>query len=550
VRGRLADVTTAMAAALADRRLRRVQLAWCGTITAEWALIVALAVWAFESGGAVGIGLLTLARTVPAAILGPFLAPLADRYRRDLVLTVVTVLRVLLVAAIATALLAETPTAAVYVLAALDATTYTLYWPAQSSLLVELARRPEELVAANVASTTIENVGALGGPALAAAVLGVASPGTTVAVAALLLSASVATLVPLARERRDIAPAAPELDGERDGLLAGFRHLARTPRPRLVAGLYLSHTLALGGLTVLVAVLALDALDLGQPGVGILTAAMGAGGIVGSLAALGLVGHPRLARTLVTGVLVWSVATGLLGVAPHVAFVVALLAATGVSNAVVDVTALTLLQRVVPGRLLARVLGVVEGIWWGTLGVGGFLASVLAEVIGVELALVVLGTALAALAIALHRPMGAIDAQITVPRQRLEALLRDPILGPLPTPELEQLAGGATDVVAPPGEVVVRMGDIGDRYYAIVEGVVEVESRSSRARLGAGEGFGEIALLRDVARTATVTAVEPTLLTVVDRATFLAAVRGHPRSAAIAEALAEERLRADREGTR
>jgi MFS family permease len=549
VGGRLADVTTALAAALRDRHLRRVQLAWSGTITAEWALIVALAVWAFEAGGAVGIGLLTLARTLPAAMLGPFLAPLADRHRRELVLTVVTVLRVLLVGATAVALLVEGPTVVVYVLAATDAISYTLYWPAQSSLLVELARRPEELVAANVASTTIENVGGLGGPALAAAVLGFANPGTTVAVAALLLAASLVTLVPLERQRRAAGVTTEAPAREHDGLLAGFGHLARTRRPRLIAGLYLSHTLALGGLTVLVAVLALEGLDLGQPGVGILTAAMGAGGVAGSLAALGLVAHPRLARMLVSGVLVWAVATALLGVAPQLALVVALLATTGVSNAVVDVTALTLLQRVVPGRLLARVLGVVEGIWWGTLGVGGLLASLLAEGIGVELALVVLGATLATLAVLLHRPLSAIDAEITVPRQRLETLLRDPILGPLPTTELEQVASGATEIVAAPGELVVRIGDVGEHYYAIVDGVVEVANATTRRRLGTGEGFGEIALLRDVTRTATVTAVEPTILTVVGRPTFLAAVRGHQRSAAVAEALAHERLARDREGT-
>jgi MFS family permease len=551
MRGRLGEVMAALVAALQDGQLRRVQLAWSTTITAEWALIVALAVWAFEAGGALGIGVLTLVRTIPAAVLGPFLAPLADRYRRELVLTAVTAVRVVLVGAIAAALLADGPTAVVYVLAAVDATSYTLYWPAQSSLLTELARRPEQLVAANVTSTTIENVGGLGGPALAAVVLSIATPGATVAVAALLLVASTATLLPLERRRRGTpVPTTDVAEGRR--LLAGFGHLARTPWPRLVGGLYLSHTLALGGLTVLVAVLALDALDLGQSGVGLLTAAMGAGGIVGSLAALQLVGHPRLARTLVTGIVVWAVATALLGIAPTVAFAVALavalLAVTGMSNAMVDVAALTLLQRVVPGRLLARVLGVVEGIWWGTLGVGGFLASVLAELVGVELALVAVGSALAALAVVLRRPVVAIDAAITVPRQRLETLLGDPILGALPPTELEQLASGAEEFDVDPGQVLVREGDVGDRYFAIVEGAVEVTNATTQVCLGPGQGFGEIALLRDVPRTATVTAVEPTRLTTVDRATFLTAVRGHQSSAAAAATLVAERAGDDPEG--
>jgi MFS family permease len=541
VRRRLVDAGGALAASLSDRRLRRVQLAWSGTITAEWAVIVALAVWAFEAGGALGIGLVTLARTIPAAVIGPFLAPLADRFRRDRVLTVVTVVRVLLVGTIGAALMATTPMVVVYVVAALDATTYTLYWPAQSSLLAELAPRPEELVAANVASTTIENIGALGGPALAAALLGFADPGTTVATAALLLAVSVAVLLPLAWERRTEVAAAGEHPETVGGHLAGFGHLARMARPRLVAGLYLSHTLALGALTVLIAVLALDALRLGQSGVGVLTAAMGAGGIAGSLAALGLVGQPRLARTMVTGVLVWAIAMGLLGVAPHVALAIALLAATGVCNALVDVAALTLLQRLVPVHLLARVLGVVEGVWWGTLGVGGFLASVLADRFGVELALAAVGAALALLAVVLHRAMGAVDLAVTVPRERLDALLRDPILGPLPTAELERLASAAVTVTAAPGDVIVRLGDLGDRYYSIASGVVEVTRPDLERRLGPEDGFGEIALLRNVTRTATVTAVEPTVLVAVERAAFLEAVRGHSRSGATADALVDER---------
>lgn len=543
MRRRLVDAGGALAASLSDRRLRRVQLAWSGTITAEWAVIVALAVWAFEAGGALGIGVVTLARTIPAAVVGPFLAPLADRFRRDRVLTVVTVIRVLLVGTVAVALIATAPSVVVYVVAAVDATTYTLYWPAQSSLLAELARRPEELVAANVASTTIENIGALGGPALAAALLGFANPGTTAATAALLLAASVAILLPLAWERTTEAAATDEHQEAVRGLLAGFGHLARMARPRLVAGLYLSHTLALGALTVLVAVLALDGLRLGQSGVGVLTAAMGAGGIAGSLAALGLVGQPRLARVLVTGVLVWAIATGLLGVAPHVSVAMSLLAVTGVCNALVDVAALTLLQRLVPVHLLARVLGVVEGVWWGTLGVGGFLASVLADRVGVELALGAVGAALALLGVLLYRAMGAVDMVVTVPRERLDALLRDPILGPLPTAELERLASAAVTVAAVPGDVIVRLGDLGDRYYSIASGVVEVTRPDLERRLGAGDGFGEIALLRNVTRTATVTAVEPTVLVAVERAAFLAAVRGHSRSAATADVLVDERSR-------
>lgn len=546
MRGRLADAWSALQAAFADRQLRRVQSAWSGTVTAEWAIIVGLGVWAFDAGGPVGVGLLTVARTVPAAVLGPFLTPLVDHHRRDRVLTTVTVLRFLVVAAMAVALLGHGAPMLVYVLAALDAVVYSLYWPAQSSLLTELARRPEELVAANVASTTIENIGGLAGPVIAALVLGAAGPGLTLATAGGLLAASALAFLPLS-PKRPPAPAAEERvsSAHGDGLFAGFRHVAGVPGPRGVAALYLSHTLAVGGLTVLLVVLALDRLGLGESGVGVLTAGMGAGGIAGSVMALGLVGHPRLARMLLVGVLAWAAAMGLLGLAPSVGVAVGLLAAAGLSNALVDVTALTLLQRLVPPPLLGRVLGVVEGAWWGAFGLGGLVASLLAAGLGVAVAFGLVGAVLAMLAVAVHARMDAIDRETGVRPEQLAALLQDPILGALPTVELERVALGAQMLSVPSGEVVIRQGAVGDRYYVIVTGAVEVTTPAQPVRLGAGQGFGEIALLHDVRRTATVTAVEPTILVAVERSAFLTAVRGHRHSAAAAAALVDERVGSD-----
>jgi MFS family permease len=542
MRGRLGDALGSLAGALRDVRMRRVQLAWSGMITAEWAIIIALGVWAFEAGGALGVGLMTVARTLPAAVMGPLLAPIADRHRRDHVLGAVSVVRTVLVAAVAIALVGSAPTAVVYVLAALDASAYTLYWPAQSSLLTELARRPEELVAANVASTTIENVGGLGGPVLAAAALGFTTAGPTVGLAAVLLAVAGLALVPLARSDRP-APASAADEEEHSGLLAGFRYLAKERRSRIVAGLYLSHTLAFGGLTVLIVVLALDGLQLGESGVGLLTAGMGAGGVVGSIAALGLVGNPRLGTALATGVLAWAIATGMLGLAGAAVLAVGLLVLGGICNALVDVAALTLLQRLVPEGVLGRVLGVVEGAWWATLGVGGLGASLLAEWLGVRTALGVVGVALAGVTLAVRAAMRSVDTAATVPRDVVAVLLRDPIIGPLPTPQLECLALNAVALDVAAGGVVLREGDPGDHYFILRTGEVEVTRTDLRRRLGPGEGFGEIALLHAVPRTATVTAVQPTALLRIDRESFLHALRGHATSAAVASAIATERLR-------
>jgi hypothetical protein len=268
---------------------------------------------------------------------------------------------------------------------------------------------------------------------------------------------------------------------------------------------------------------------------------VGAGGIVGALAALGLVGSPRLARALAMGVLSFAVATIALGAAAHVALALALLAVTGVCNAMVDVAAVTLLQRLVPASHLGRVLGVVEGMWWATIGVGGFVASLLAGAFGVEVALTVAGVALLTVALALHRSMRLVDAAGAVRPEVVEALLGDRIFGALPTLALERVASQAGTVAVAAGAGIIREGETGDRYYVITDGAVEVAAAGVQARLGPGEGFGEVALLRDAPRNATVTAVEATALVAVERSAFLGAVRGSRRSAEAASAVADER---------
>jgi CRP-like cAMP-binding protein len=89
----------------------------------------------------------------------------------------------------------------------------------------------------------------------------------------------------------------------------------------------------------------------------------------------------------------------------------------------------------------------------------------------------------------------------------------------------------------------MRKGEPGNRFYVIADGEVEV-TRDGRpvARLGPGAYFGEIALLRDVPRTATVTATTPTTLLVLERADFLEAVTGHPVAREAADVTIRERL--------
>jgi CRP-like cAMP-binding protein len=141
----------------------------------------------------------------------------------------------------------------------------------------------------------------------------------------------------------------------------------------------------------------------------------------------------------------------------------------------------------------------------------------------------------------LHR----IDASVGVPERELALLGRVAMFAPLRPQVLESVARRVSWLTAPAGAVLMAEGEPGDRYHVLASGRLEVtqEGRHLRMLREPGEGVGEIALLFDVPRTATVTAVEDSELLVLERADFLTAVTGHPEVASAAHRIADERLR-------
>ena len=220
-----------------------------------------------------------------------------------------------------------------------------------------------------------------------------------------------------------------------------------------------------------------------------------------------------------------------------------LLAAIGFGNSLVDVAMFTLVQRAVPDHILARAFGVIQMTWLAALGVGAMVAPALIDWLGLEGALIVTGAFLPALVVITVRALFRIDATAVPHTDELRVLTAVPIFAPLPGTSLEHLAGRLVPLRIDPGDVVVRQGDKGDRFYIVAEGEVEVtEDGRTISQLSAGGYFGEIALIRDVPRTATVVARTPVVLYALEREDFLAAVTGHPVSAAAAEDVVSARL--------
>jgi MFS family permease len=313
-----------------------------------------------------------------------------------------------------------------------------------------------------------------------------------------------------------------------------WRTLARHPGAPVVVTLMVAQAFVRGCLNVLIVVAAFELLGGGGGTVGLLTAAIGAGGVLGAIASSTYHGN-RLARVFALSLFGWGLPIALVAPSPQLTFALVLLGIVGAANSVEDVSGFTLLQRAIRDDALSGVLGLIWGGAMGALALGSIATPVLVEELGARSAFVLVGFLLPVLTIVGFRRMGALDDLAAPTRQQL--LVDDvPMFEPLSLAAKERLAAKLLPLDVPAGETIVRAGDVGDRFYIIDSGTVRVELGNGQRQSGRGEYFGEIALLRDVPRTATVTAATATRLYALERADFLAAVTGH----ALAEAAAHE----------
>ena len=541
-RRRLAAAAQAFSATAHNPSLARAQLAFAATWTGEWAFTVAIAVVAFRDGGASAVGIVAFVRMAPAAVLAPLGIAVADRFPRDRVLIWTCLARAVTIAAAAAVLAADGSNVAVYALAAIATAAFTMFRPAHSALLPALSRTPLELTSANVVRALADSVSTLLGPLLAALLLGTGTPTAVFAATAVLSLASGGLLLALSYQP---PPARPPPPMRRIGTdtIDGFRALVRYRDVGLLVALGKAQTLTRGFLNVFLVVIALELLEMQSSGVGVLTAAVGAGAVVSSLAAAMFVTGRRLATLEGVGVALWGLPLTLSGALPYEPVVLALMCVIGVGNTFVDIGLFTLASRLVPNEDLARVFGAQESLVALTVAFGSLITPLATELLGIRGALIVLGLIGPACVLVARRRLQAIDASVERRDEEVEVLNKVAIFRPLPMPAVDSLALRVAHADVPAGREVFHQGDHGDRFYVIADGEAEVIGDDRLLRtLGPGDGFGEIALLRDTPRTTTVRVRTPLRLFALERQDFLATVTGYQSSTAQADTMVRERL--------
>jgi MFS family permease len=551
-------------AVLRSPALRRVMVAFLLFAAVEYGSWVAILLWAYDVIGPESVGVVAVVQLLPSAAFAAVATSFADRYARQHVLLASYALQAVALAVTAAAMLLAWPAGIVLAAAIAAAFGITITRPAHWALLPMLARTPEELTTANGVAGSVEGVGRMMGPLAAALVLLAGTPGTVVGVSALAAAVAVALVVRLpvhgggrvvhahatddAEAGWELAsPAVPAGDSERRAagrVSAAIHAIAGTRDVRVIVLVVAACAFVVGATDVLFVLFALGVLDVGGPGAGALSAALGLGWVLGGIGAFTLVGRRRLAPVLLIGAALVGLSCLVLGIAATFALALLVIVVAGAGAAALDIAGRTLLQRVADPRALTRALGVLEGVCLAATAGGALLAPIIASATSVPVALAVTGLVLPAAVGVAWLPLQDIDRRVRVPVRELALLRRNRILSPLPGPKLEAVASGGRWITLEPREVLIREGDPGDRYYVLESGSLRITQQERvlhEAETDRGYGLGEIALLRDIPRTATATANEPSVLLAIARPDFLEAVTGHEQAGAAAQQTADTR---------
>lgn len=530
--------------ALGSRRgLRRVLAGFVAFTLVQWSAWMAVILYAFEEGGPSLAAIASVVLLLPAALFSPMIGGVGDRMRRGLALVLAYVAVTVGAAITLATLVLHMPVWAVLAAGSLFMLTVSGVRPVHFSVLPNLSGGPEELVSANAMSAASDEFAEFLGPVLAGLLFALVGAWFVLAVGtALGLIAVVLCL------RLDAG--SPSSEDEAEGWRAALEGLAalRGDGPALALLIVLTIDFILAGALGVIGIsFAEDVLGQGEFGAGLVVGSMGIGGVVGAVLAGGLSRRPAVALLVVGGAVMsgiaYAVVSGLTALLP----VMFALAVVGAGGAITLVAGRTLLQRTTDDRILTRVFAVQESTAFLATAFGAALAPLLLRRVDVTEAFIPVGIGAAVLALACLLLIRHLDERAVLHPAEVALLRKVSFLDVLPPYELERLAARATWRHVDAGTVIVRQGDPGYEFFMIGEGELDVTiDGHERQHIGAGTGFGEIALLHSVPRTATVTALTEASLLVVRSEDFLAAVTGSEDGQALARDVAAAQLERDR----
>jgi len=550
---RFRAVLSVFRAAFGNPVLRRVGFAYALFGAAEFGVWITLLVFAYGHGGPSASVLMVLVQLIPCIALGPFLGALADRRRPSRVLFVGYGLQAVSMGAVAGAIGLGAPTVVVFALAPLTSLSLTVTRPPQAALLPAIVRTPDELTAANVMTGWTDAAAALVGPAAVGVLLTWRGPWLAVAAMAGMTVISTSLVAGVAGPAAAISSESVPEDGQSGegghpavGLISGIgRALAsirtgarsnllttlRNPQIRVLLTLHTFYFILIGALDLLCVILAVNYLHMGPGGPGFLNAALGAGALLAGFVTAFLVGRRHLANTLTVALSTAVVALALIGAIPRVAPAILLIGAVGLAGAVFDITGRTLLQRSAPSDAIAGSFSILEALMDTGLALGAVLVRVAIAIGGLKAALFAPAILAFVLIAGLWRRVHKIDASATVPQVEIQLLRSISIFAALPAPALESVARDLEPLTLSEGTVVIKEGERGDCYYAVAEGELAISRHGQNLQMiSRGDGFGEIALIRDVPRQATVMATTDVSLYTLQKEPFVQAVTGHARA--------------------
>jgi hypothetical protein len=507
-----------------------------GASIGEWGVLIGLLVYAYSRGGETAVGVASVVTTSPYLLLASPLARLVERLPPTVVRTGALLTMAAAFGGAGLAALLAGPLWVPVALCTIGIAGYASIRSAGAVILPAIVRTSRELTTANVWIGHAQSASTLAGPTLATVLLAVGGPGAS------LLGCGACALVGGILSAVDIrrGPAPERRNGERHtsagrrlllALVVPFtetRNVGRRPGARGPLLVELAQSALVGAFDIIIVVIALDRLDLGEAGAGLLTMLFGAGALLSIVVADPLARRQRLAPVIVVCIAVLAATCAALGVSITLVTACVVLPLSGIARSLLDLLTAVLLQRSAPPAELASVFGALETTSGAGLLVGSILAQVLIGVSGVQYALVGLAVAFSVVLVSVWRALKTADAAADVPVVAMSLLRRLPLFAQLPTITLESVARSAVERPTRRGDVIIRQGDPGDRFYAVAKGTFDVSISGHHARsMGRGDGFGEVALLADVPRTATVTAIDDGLVLAVERGPFLLAVTGH-----------------------